>query len=108
MVRVIIERRCRPDKEAEIKSLLIELRTKAMQQPGFISGETLKSVDDPMLWLVVSTWVNSGLWKTWEDSQTRCDIMNKMEPLMFVPEKVTIFNFIRSGVPEFAHAVEHS
>ena len=42
MVRVIIERRCRPGKEAELETLLVELRTRAMRQPGYISGETLR------------------------------------------------------------------
>ena len=106
MVRVIIERRCRPDKEAEIEDLLIELRTKAMQQRGFISGETLKSIDDPMLWLVISTWVDNDTWKAWENSPIRCEIMSRMEPLMFVPEKVSTFSFIRQGVSESVHAVE--
>lgn len=106
MVRVIIERRCRPDKEEELENLLIELRSKAMQQRGFISGETLKSVDDPMLWLVVSTWLDDDMWKAWENSPTRRDTMNKMEPLMFVPEKISIFNLIRRGVSEFAHSIE--
>ena len=106
MVRIIIERRCRPDKEKEIEDLLIELRIKAMQQRGFLSGETLKSVDDPMLWLVVSTWVDADMWQAWENSPERRKIMNKMEPLMFVPEKSSVFNFIRHAVPESAYAIE--
>lgn len=106
MIRVIIERHCRPDKESEIENLLIELRTKAMQQRGFISGETLKSADDPMLWLVISTWTDDDTWKAWENSQIRCEIMSRMEPLMFVPEKTSVFNFIRRGVSESAHTIE--
>ena len=106
MVRVVIERRCRPDKEAEIENLLIELRTKAMQQRGFVSGETLKSVDDPMLWLVVSTWADDEMWREWENSPVRQGIMDKMEPLMFEPEKISVFKYIRRGVSESAHAID--
>jgi len=106
MVRIIIERRCRPDKEAEIEDLLIELRTKAMKQRGFISGETLKSIDDPMLWMVISTWVDDDMWKAWEKSPMRCEIMSRMEPLMFVPEKISTFNFVRRGVTESVHTIE--
>ena len=106
MVKVIIERRCRPDKEAEIESILVELRTRAMQQPGFISGETLKSVNDPMLWLVISTWVDDDTWTTWENSPSRGQIISKMEPFMYVPEKVSIFNYIRHRILESAPAVE--
>ena len=106
MVRIIIERRCRPDKEAEIEKLLIELRTEAMQQHGFISGETLKSADDPMLWLVVSTWTDDEAWKAWENSPVRQRIMDKMEPLMFEPEKASVFSFIRRGVSLSSHAID--
>ncbi|MFC1846251.1 antibiotic biosynthesis monooxygenase family protein [Chloroflexota bacterium] len=106
MIRVIIERRCRPDKETEIENLLIDLRAVAAQQRGFISGETLKSIDDPMLWVVISTWVDDDTWKTWNNSPVRCEIMNKMEPLMFVPEKISVYNFIRHGIAQSAHAME--
>lgn len=106
MVRVIIERRCRPDKEAEIENLLIELRTEAMQQRGFISGETLKSVDDPVFWLVVSTWADDEAWKAWENSPVRQRITDKMESLMFEPEKVSVFSFIRRGVSMSSHTID--
>lgn len=106
MVRVIIERRCRPDKEAEIQNILIELRTEAMQQRGFISGETLKSVDDPMLWLVISTWTDYEMWKEWENSPVRQRIMDKMETFMFEPEKISIFSFIRSGISISSHFID--
>ena len=88
MVRVIIERRSKPNKEVELESLLIELRTKAIQQRGYVSGETLRSMEDPSLWLDVN------LWKAWEASPERQEIIGKMEPLLTVPEKVSIFSFI--------------
>jgi quinol monooxygenase YgiN len=105
MIRVIIERRCRPDKVAEMESQLIDLRTSAMRQPGYISGETLHSVDDPTLWLVISTWVDIDAWKTWEASSERSENMKTVEPLLVAPEKVSVFNFARRGVAASAHTV---
>jgi quinol monooxygenase YgiN len=95
MVRVIIERHCRPDKDAELGKLLVELRSKGMHQPGYVSGETLRSSHDPSLWLVISTWLDAEQWETWENSQERRDIVSKIEPLLSEPEKVSIFDFVR-------------
>lgn len=106
MVRVIIERRCQPGKEAEIETLFVDLRSRAMRQRGYVSGETLQSVDDPSLWLVISTWVNSDLWKTWESSPEREEIMRKIEPLLAAPEKISIFGFMRRGGAESAHRID--
>jgi quinol monooxygenase YgiN len=94
MVKIIIERRCKPNKEAELESLLVELRTNAVQQRGYVSGETLRSVDDPSLWLVLSTWLDVDLWKAWEASLDRQEIADRLEPLLVVPEKTSSFSFI--------------
>lgn len=106
MIRVIIERRCRTNKEAELERLLVELRTKAMRQPGYVSGETLRSGDDPSLWLVISTWLNADLWKAWETSPERRQIGSKMEPLLIAPEKISVFSFMRRGGAESAHTID--
>ena len=105
MVRVIIERRCRPDKVAEMESLLVALRGMAMGQRGYISGETLRSVDDPSLWLVISTWVDADLWKEWEAMPERREIASNMEPLLVAPEKVSIFSFAGRGGAKSAHTI---
>ena len=106
MIRVIIERRCRHDKVAEMEGLLVDLRTTAMRRPGYISGETLQSADDPTLWLVVSTWVDIDAWNAWQASTERREIEKKMEPLLVAPEKVSIFNFARRGGAASAHIID--
>lgn len=95
MVRVIIERRCQPNKEAELEKLLVELRSKAMWQRGYVSGETLRSADAPSLWLVISTWLDAELWKAWENSPERQEMVTKIEQLLVVPEKVSVLSFIK-------------
>lgn len=106
MVRVIVERHCQPGKQAEMESLLVELRTKAMRQRGYISGETLQSVDDPLLWLVISTWTDADLWRMWETMPERRETLSKIEPLLAAPEKVSIFSFARRGGTESAHTID--
>ena len=95
MIRVIIERYFRPDKDAELGELLLELRSKAIQQTGYVSGETLRSLIDPSLWLVISSWLDEDSWGAWENSQERQEIINKVEPLLVEPERVSISSFVR-------------
>lgn len=95
MVRVIIERRCQPNKEAELEKLLVELRSKVVRQRGYISGETLRSVDDPSLWLVIATWLDAELWKAWESSPERQEVVTKIEQLLVAPAKASVFSFAK-------------
>jgi antibiotic biosynthesis monooxygenase (ABM) superfamily enzyme len=106
MIRVIIERRCRPDKLTEMENLLTDIRTIAMKQPGYISGETLHSVDDPTVWLVISTWLDVDTWKAWESSTERREAMRKTEPLLVAPEKLSVFSFLRRGGAASAHKID--
>jgi quinol monooxygenase YgiN len=106
MVRVIIERYCRRGEEAELEKLLLELRIRAMQQPGYVSSETLKLLGDPSLWVVISTWMGADLWEAWEADPERRKISSKIEPLLVAPEKVSIFGFVRRGGAESAHTID--
>jgi len=106
MVRVIIERHCKPKKEMELEKLLISLRAKAMHQHGYISGETLRSMDDPLYWITISTWTDADLWKVWETSHERQEIASKIEPLIVRPEEVSIFTFARRAELEYAHTID--
>ena len=73
----------------------MELRISATRQPGYISGETLRgdtfrTVDDPSLWLVISTWLDAESWQKWQMVPERRQIDSKIEALLVAPEEVTI------------------
>jgi len=106
MIRVIVERHCRPDKEAELEKLLVELRCMAMKQRGYISGETLRSVVDPSLWLVISTWTDTDMWNKWKTLVDRLEIARKIDPLLAVSEKISVFTFVKRGGAESAHTID--
>jgi len=106
MVRVIIKRRCQPGKEADLEKALLGLRTDAMRRRGYISGETLRSADDPAVWLVVSTWTSPEMWKAWEESPERRQMEGKIAGLLVEPQEVSIFSFVRRGASESAHTVD--
>ena len=81
-VQVMIKRKLEIQKPKELLPLLKELRTKAMEQPGYISAETLRSIDNPEVFLVVSKWETAGDWNKWLTSQERRDIQGRVDSLI--------------------------
>ncbi|UCD80513.1 MAG: antibiotic biosynthesis monooxygenase [Desulfobacterales bacterium] len=51
--------------------LLINNRKGAMTQSGYISSETMRSLDDPSQVVVISMWQNRKDWEAWKISETR-------------------------------------
>ena len=81
-VKIIIKRKVPKEKEADLLPLLIELRAKATSQPGYISGETLRNVDDPEDYVVISTWQSVEAWKAWQSSGERKTLHEKVASLL--------------------------
>ncbi|MEW6034141.1 MAG: antibiotic biosynthesis monooxygenase family protein [Chloroflexota bacterium] len=101
-VKVIVERVVDADKQAELAELLQELRIRAIRQPGYVSGETLFSVDRPGAHLVISTWRSLRDWKAWAKSRQRTEIVKKMAALLTAPERVSVYSQSPRGLPEGA------
>ena len=91
MIRVMIERRCQEGKEKQLRDLMLELRSAALRQHGYLSGETLRDVDDPANFVVISTWMTLDTWKAWQTARQRLAIEEMMEPLLRVPRTVRVF-----------------
>ena len=81
-VKIIIRRKVHKEKEAELVPLLIQLRALATAQPGYVSGETLRNVDHPEEYLVISTWQSVDNWKAWLSSKQRAEIQQKIDTLL--------------------------
>jgi heme-degrading monooxygenase HmoA len=90
-VKVIIERSVSPDNQGEVAELLKELRAKAVLQPGYISGETLFSVNRSGVHVVISTWESLREWKAWEKNSSRKAITAKIDNLLKTKGKVSVF-----------------
>ena len=80
-IKVIVKRKVAEGKEAELLPLLLELRTKATSRPGYISGETLRGVEDPEDYMVIGTWQSLENWKVWESSPGRAKVQDKIDAL---------------------------
>ncbi|MBW2614861.1 MAG: antibiotic biosynthesis monooxygenase [Deltaproteobacteria bacterium] len=81
-VKITIKRRVAKEKEAKLLPLLIQLRSLATAQPGYISGETLRNIDNPEEYLVISTWQSLDNWNAWISSKQRAEIQEKVDTLL--------------------------
>ena len=90
-VKIVIERSMSPDNQGEVAELLMDLRARAVHQQGYVSGETLFSVDHPGTHLVISTWESLRDWKAWEKNPQRTETVSRIETLLISPSKVSVF-----------------
>jgi heme-degrading monooxygenase HmoA len=80
-VKILIKRRLPANKDLYIVALLRQLRVLAMQQNGYISGETLRSIENSAEYLVISTWRSLEDWQNWFRSSERKDLQSKIDIL---------------------------
>jgi len=80
--KIIIRRNVPEDKVKEMTPLFKQMRNICLNQPGYISGETLKSYDDPSRFLVISTWESVEDWKQWASSSRRMEIQSQIDYLL--------------------------
>ena len=81
-VQVMIKRKWKVDKPQDLLPLLEKLHSRAIKQPGYISGEKLRSLEDPEDFLVISKWKTAEDWKKWLNSKERRDIQGRVDSLI--------------------------
>jgi heme-degrading monooxygenase HmoA len=71
IVKVMIKRKIKEGKARDVFALLNKLRSDAMTQKGYISGETLINHDNPREILVISIWQDMDNWIRWRENLER-------------------------------------
>lgn len=94
-VRVFIKRYVKKGKTDAALDLLKEVRSHALKQPGYISGETLVNHYDPCNITVVSTWQTIDDWIRWQESEARSTKEDQMEGLQEGPTNFEIYDLGR-------------
>jgi len=80
-VKILIKRSITQEVAPVVRPLIIELRAHAMKQSGYISGETLKCIDRPGEYLVISTWNSLDDWNKWLNTQERKILEDKIDSI---------------------------
>jgi len=91
-VKVFIKRHIREGKVEEALAMLNDFRSKAIRQPGYISGETLVNHYDNRSITVVSTWHSLEDWIQWQESKERETNEAQLENLLEEPTKYEIYD----------------
>ena len=81
-IKILIKRIVPAQKEKELLPLLMDLRSHAAMQPGYIAGETLRRLDNPGEELVISAWRSLEDWRTWVTSRERTVLQEKIDRLL--------------------------
>ena len=91
----IVSRRILPlHKEKEVMPLILQLRKLAKKQPGFISEESWRHVENPEEYLVVREWNSEDDWSSWHSDQQRAEIQEKIETLLGMKTEFDTFEII--------------
>lgn len=93
MVKVLLERTIKGKHVNKIVRLLRQMRVLAMQQPGYISGETLHAVNDPNHYLVISTWESLDHWQAWSENPERLKLQAEIDSYLESPTILRIFTY---------------
>lgn len=78
-VKVFIKRVIPEGKAEGLLPLFRRLRNLAIDQPGYISGETLRGMENPSQFLVISTWQSIENWRQWVARPERTAIQNEID-----------------------------
>ena len=92
-VKILIKRTILENKVKEMIPLFRQMRTLAVKQPGYISGETLKSLDRSETFVVISTWESSADWEQWLLSKERQELQDKIDSLLEGKTEYEMFQF---------------
>jgi heme-degrading monooxygenase HmoA len=92
-VKVLIKRSVSQDQAKALIPLVRQMRASAATQSGYITGETLRSLDKPDEFLVISTWQASEDWKKWLQSEERNKIQDKIDDLLGGETNYEIFHY---------------
>lgn len=92
-IKIIIKRTISEDKVKYLTPLLKQLRALANNQPGYISGETMKRMDRPGEYLVISTWKSLEEWEKWLSSDERNGVQNKIDIILGKKTEYEVYTY---------------
>jgi len=70
---------------------IVELRSLAVRQPGYISGETFFNLDRTDECLVIGRWTTIELWQQWKRDPRRIELDNNMEKHLGAKTEYSIY-----------------
>lgn len=92
-VKILIKRYVPENRIRDLMPFFKQLRSMAAQQEGYISGETLRRIDRPGQYLVISTWRSSDDWRRWVLSKQRKEVQDLIDSALGEKTEYEIYEF---------------
>ena len=92
-VKALIKRAVPESKAREMVPLFREMRALAMNQEGYISGETLRNLNNPEEFIVISSWQSSENWNRRLKSESRRNIQQRIDELLGGRTQYEIYHY---------------
>ncbi len=99
-IEILIKRKFVKEKADEVASLMVQLRSLARAQAGYISSESLRCLEPPEEneYLVRSTWASIDDWKNWLHSEERAAIQSKIDKITRERTEYRIYEPLVGGI----------
>jgi len=99
-VQVLIKRKIVKEKIKEVAKLMVELRSLARAQPGYISSESLQCIDPPgdEEYLIRSSWRSDEDWKRWLHSEEREAIQQRIDAITQEETAYKVYESLVGGI----------
>ena len=90
MIKVLIERIIAEGLEQPYEEIARKMLQKAIQSPGFISGESFQDLERPNHRIIMVTWQNRHSWERWENSSARQQSIGAFSAILQQEERITL------------------
>ena len=99
-VQVLIRRKIVKEKIKEVAKLMVELRSLARAQPGYMSSESLHCIDPPgdEEYLIRSSWRSDEDWKRWLHSEERVAIQQTIDTITQQKTEYKVYEELVGGI----------
>ena len=102
-ITVLIQRKFSDEQKAtKLAPLIVEIRSLATVQPGYITGKTFRCIDSPGEYMVISTWNSLDDWNNWLQSKQRMNLQKQIDDLLGEVTQYRIYEPLVGGIiPQF-------
>ena len=99
-VQVLIKRKFVKEKAEAVAPLMVQLRSLARAQQGYISSESLECIDpaDENEYLIRSTWSSKEVWKRWLNSEERSAIQRQIDAITGEETQYRVYEPLVGGI----------
>lgn len=94
------------EKAARLAPLIVQLRSLATIQAGYITGRTFRCLDCPGECLVLSTWNSLDDWNLWLKNEQRMSLQKQIDDLLGETTTYRIYEPMVGGISAQFNAAE--